>query len=311
MILKRIISILFFLVLSVNSYKLQAIENKILFKIDDELITSVDIYNQTKYLKSLNQDIQNLSEQNIFEISKKIIIKEKIKKIELLNKKIKLNIDDKILNAYIKSVFRTTQINDLNEYKNFVNLLDLNFEAMKEKLIIEILWNNLIFTKFSSKIKINKEDLKKEILNNKNTNQTTYLLNEILFTAKNKLEIETKYKIIKDSIEKQGFKNAALIHSISDSAKIGGNIGWVNKNSLNKKILDKLTFLKKNQYTDPILTPGGFLILMIEDKEEIKKKIDLEKELNTLIRINTNQQLSQFSTMYFNRVMKDMNIDEL
>ena len=84
MILKRIIFILFFLVLSFNFYKLQAIENKILFKIDDELITSIDIYNQTKYLKSLNQEIQNLNEQDIFEISKKTIIKEKIKKMQLI-----------------------------------------------------------------------------------------------------------------------------------------------------------------------------------------------------------------------------------
>lgn len=311
MILKRVIFFLFFLVLSFNFYKLQAIENKILFKIDDELITSIDIYNQTKYLKSLNQEIQNLSEQDIFEISKKTIIKEKIKKIELLKTNIKLKLDDEILNNFIKSVFKPININNLKEYKDFINLLDLNFESMKEKLIIEILWNNLIFKKFSSKIKINKEDIKKEILNNESTKQKVYLLNEILFSATNKLEFETKYKTIKDSIKKQGFKNTALIHSIADSARNGGSIGWVNKNSLNKKIIKKLNILKKNEYSDPILTPGGFLILMIENKKEVEKEIDLEKEINNLIRVNTNQQLNQFSAMYLNKVMKDINIDEL
>ena len=311
MILKKIIFILFVITLNFNFYKLQAIENKILFKIDNEIITSIDIYNQTKYLKSLNQEIQKLSEQDIFEISKKTIIKEKIKKTELLKNNIKLNLDDKVLNPFIRSVFKPLNINNLNEYKDFINLLDLNFEPMKEKLIIEILWNNLIFKKFSSKIKINKDDLQKEIFNNKNTKQTTYLLNEILFSSTNKLEIESKYKIIKDSIKKKGFKNTALVHSIADSSKNGGSLGWVNKNSLNKKIIEKLSVLKENEYSDPILTPGGFLILMIEDKKEIEKKIDLEKELNDLIRINTNQQLSQFSAMHLNRVMMDVSINEL
>ena len=182
---------------------------------------------------------------------------------------------------------------------------------MKEKLIIEILWNNLIFKKFSSKIKINKEDLKKEILNNKSAKQRVYLLNEILFSARDKLEFESKYKTIKDSIKKQGFKNTALIYSIADTAKNGGVIGWVNKNSLNKKIIKELDIIKKNEYSDPIITPGGFLILMIENKKEIEKEIDLEKEINNLIRVNTNQQLNQFSAMYLNKVMKDINIDEL
>ena len=57
-----------------------AIENKILFKVDEELITSIDIYNQTKYLENLNQEIKNLDNKDIFEISKKSIIREKVKK---------------------------------------------------------------------------------------------------------------------------------------------------------------------------------------------------------------------------------------
>ena len=78
-----------------------------------------------------------------------------------------------------------------------------------------------------------------------------------------------------------------------------------------KKIIKELDIIKKNEYSDPILTPGGFLILMIENKKEIEKEIDLEKEINNLIRVNTNQQLNQFSAMYLNKVMKDININEL
>jgi len=287
-----------------------AIENKILFKVDEELITSIDIYNQTKYLENLNKEIKSLDNKDIFEISKNSIIREKVKKIELLKNISELVVEEEILNSFIKVNFGSKGINNLNDYKNFVLGLNLDFNIMKEKLIIEILWNNLIFRKFSSKIKINKEDLKKEIQKNDNK-IISYNLNEIMFGAKNKSEIIDNYQMIKENIEKQGFNKTALIYSTAKSADASGKLGWINENSLNKKILDELKKLKKGEYSQPIITPGGFLILMIEDIKEVEKKIDLEKELNLLIRLKTNQQLNQFSSMYFSRVKKDLSINEL
>ena len=163
---------------------------------------------------------------------------------------------------------------------------------MKEKLLIEILWNNLIFQKFSSEIKVNKEDLKKEIQQNKNK-IFSYNLNEIMFSAKNKSEMIDSYQMIRENIEKQGFEKTALLYSVAKSADTGGKIGWINENSLNKKILNEVKKLKKGEYSQPIITPGGFLILMIEDIKEVAKKIDIEK-LNLLIRLKTNQQLNDF-----------------
>ena len=298
-----------FLIILYSKFTL-AIENKILFKVDEELITSIDIYNQTKYLENLNKEIKSLDNKDIFEISKNSIIREKVKKIELLKNISELIVEEEILNSFIKVNFGSKGINNLNDYKNFVLGLNLDFNIMKEKLIIEILWNNLIFRKFSSKIKINKEDLKKEIQKNDNK-IISYNLNEIMFGAKNKSEIIDNYQMIKENIEKQGFNKTALIYSTAKSADASGKLGWINENSLNKKILDELKKLKKGEYSQPIITPGGFLILMIEDIKEVEKKIDLEKELNLLIRLKTNQQLNQFSSMYFSRVKKDLSINEL
>ena len=126
------------------------------------MITSVDIYNQSKYLIALNEEMKNLKDEEIFEISKNFIIREKIKKISLYEENIELKIDDQILDRYIKSSFTFKKLNDLNDFKKFIETLELEFEYMREKLIIDILWNNLIFNKFSSKIKINKDDLKKK-----------------------------------------------------------------------------------------------------------------------------------------------------
>jgi len=299
-------SIYFIFFLLICSHDVKALENKILIKIEQEHITSIDIYNQSKYLATLNEEIKNLEDEKLFQISKNFLVKEKIKKISLINENIELKIDDQILDSYIKSSFATKKINGLDDYKKLINSLELDFEYMKEKLIIDILWNNLIFNKFSSKIKINKDDLKNEILSRENKYIVSYLLHEIVFEASTKSDVDKKYKIIQKNIIQEGFKKTAFIHSISDTSANGGYLGWINESSLNNKILKEIKNLEIGENSKPILIPGGFLILKIENKKSVEKKIDLEKELNNLVRVKTNQQLTEYSNIYFNKLKKDI-----
>ncbi len=292
------------------THNLQAIENKILFRIDNEIITSIDIYNTSKYLVALDNDVKNLNETEIFELSKNVIIRSKIKKIAINNENIALTIQEKVLNSYIKSIFANKKINNLDDYKIFVKSINLNYDKMKEGLVIDLLWNNFIFQKYSSKLKINREELKKEIQNEKYNNITSYLLSEIVFEASSKSEIELKYKKIQKDIKNLGFKKSALINSIAESSNKGGNIGWIKETSLNKKILNILKNQDIDKYSKPILIPGGFLILKIEDKKIVERNLDIDKELNKLIQLKTNQQLNQYSNIYFNKIKKGIQINE-
>ena len=293
------------------AYKdLEAIENKILFKIDSEIITTVEIYNYSRYLVALDKNIRELNDKEIFELTKNVIIKEKIKKIKLSSEGVKIDLDEKILDNYIKSVFSTKGINNINDYRKFLNKLEINFDIMKEKLLVNLLWNNLIFNKFSSKLNINKDKLKKEIKDQNNSNSVSYLLSEIFFEASDKSTLSKNTKEIKAYIERENFKKAALIYSKADSASDGGNIGWITANALNKNILKALSETKINSITNPIPVPGGFLILKLEDTKFIKNELNLEKKLNDLIQIKTNQQLNQFSNIYFNKVKKEILIYE-
>ena len=239
---------------------LYAIENKILFKIDNEIITSVEVFNYSKYLIALDENIKNLNDNEIFEITENLIKKEKIKKIKLKQEGLILELDEKIIDNYIKSIFSSKGINNINDYEEFLKSLDINFSAMKEKLIVNILWNNLIFKKFSNKLKINKEELKKQIKDQKNNTSISYLLSEIFFETLNKSEIDIKNKKIRDYIDIENFKKAALIYSNSDSASDGGNIGWINSKALSNNIRDTLSGLEIGDITDTIQVPGGFLI---------------------------------------------------
>ena len=289
---------------------LKAIENKILFKIDNEIITSIEIFKYSNYLVEIDQNIRNLNDKEVFELAKNLLVKEKIKKIKLKNEGVKLDIDEKILDNYIKSIFSRKGINNFNQYKEFLNNLEIEADFMKEKLIINLSWNNLIFKKFSSKLKINKDDLKKKINDQNNINSKSYLLSEIFFEESDKSQVNKKYKEIKTYIEKESFKKAALIYSKADTSRDGGSLGWISAKALNKNILKPLSVLNKNDITDPIPVPGGFLILRLEDKKTIKDVSNLENQLNNLIRIKTNQQLNQFSNIYFNKVKKDISVYE-
>ena len=66
-----------------------------------------------------------------------------------------------------------------------------------------------------------------------------------------------------------------------------------------------------NNFTQPIIVPGGFLILKINDIKNTKIKVDIDKELKRLINFEKNNQLNQYSKFYFNKIKKDLEIREL
>jgi len=306
---KKILLIFCALILTLE--KTYALENKILFKVDNEIITSVDIYNETKYLKTLNPKVRSLDNKSIFEIAKNSIIKDKIKKIALKENSMNGNIDKKFLEEMMKSIYIKLGIDTLSEFKDFLKINELDINIVENKLKNEILWNQFIYKKFSSKINIDEENIKNEILNYSDKKIKKFLLSEIVFKIEQGENLENKFDKISNEIINKGFDNAASINSISDTSSIGGKIGWVNETSLNKEIKDELSNINIGEYTKPIFTSIGYIILKINDIQEYEEKIDLNNEMKELIKSKTNQQLNQFSNIYFNKIKKDIVINEL
>ena len=304
---KKLILILLFLFLNINnSY---AIENKIIVRINNEIVTSIDILNEINYLKLLNPQIKELNNEKLFEISKNSLIKEKIKKIYLLKLIDEIRIEEKYLDNLIKNIYSQKNIKSLQDYKLYLKNNNLNYDYLKNKITIESLWNEMIFQKFNSKVIINKDQIKKEILNNPDEK---LLLSEILVAKYKDNEMKLKFNQIQEDIQKEGFANAASIHSIAETASRGGKIGWIDKNSLNKSLANKLSKLNIGDYTDPILTPSGYLIVKLENKKDNEvSEEDIEKKIDRLVRTKTNQQLNQFSNIYLNKLKKDVVINEI
>ena len=302
--LKILIILIFLFTTIVNG-----IENKIIYKINNEIVTSFDLTKEFRYLSLINPQIMNLKKKEIFEISKNSILKEKIKKIELLNHIDNFNLDENFTDQLIKNTFTIFNVKTLNELKKKLEVVDIDFNDFKQKLIIEALWNQLIYEKFNSKVKIDRSKIKIEVLSQKK--QYIFKLSELVFSIDETENFEDKFRKIKIDIKKKGFKNSALIHSISESKTVGGEIGWVEENSMNKNLRDKIKSLEIGNYIDPHVIPGGFLILKLEDIKEQEISIDTDKEVENLVKLKTNKQLNQFSNIYFNKIKKNIKIEKI
>ena len=286
-----------------------AIENKILFKVNNEIITSMDILTELEYLEIINKDFKKISKKQAFEIAKRSLIKEKIKEIELIKILKEIKVEDKFLNDLLINYFKSNNIKTISDFERYFILQDINPNIIKKKISIEILWNQLIYSKFKQNVKIDKEAIKKEISNDVKKNE--FLLSEILFNVNKDEKLDNKIISLEKEITDKGFSQTAISYSISDTASKGGKLGWVNETIMSSKIKEIVKKVEVGNYTKPIVIPGGFLILKIEEIREVNNNFDLNTKINQIVKDKTNEQLNQFSNIYFNKVKKNVIINEL
>jgi len=306
--MKNIIIFILFLIISNNA---NAIENKIIIKIENEIITTIDIENEKNYLKTLNPNIKDLENNRLNLISKNSLIREKIKENEILKYVENIKLDEEFLNRLIAERYSRLNLSNKSQFLSYLENRKINIDTIEKKISIEALWNQLIYQKFYKNIKIDNTKLKQQIKKEINKKEKNFLLSEILFKIDNKENLDKKYLEILQFVNKESFESAALTFSISDSSSLGGKLGWIKESSLNKVINEELVNLKKGDVTEPIFTPNGYLVLKIDNIEFLKQKFDEEARLKELIKTKTNQQLNQQSIIYFNKVKKNTNIYEL
>lgn len=289
----------------------KANETNIVIKVNNEIITNIDIENEIRYLVALNNELKETSEEILKNLAKQSVIKEKIKKKEV-SKYFKFNTSQEFLDTVIKSYYTKLGIDSLENFKIYLQEYDLELEIVKNKIEIELLWNQLIGRQYQDQIIINKKDLENKVEKYLKENELTkeFNLSEIVFQIKNNNEIIEKKNLIKKDIVKKGFKSAANIYSISESSKFGGELGWIKSNQLSNKILDILTNLSIDEISEPIKIPNGYMIIKINDIREITIEKDKEKLLDDLIKVETNNKYSQFSIIHYNKLKLNSVISE-
>ena len=280
-------------------------------KIDDQIITNIDIYNEISYLNFLNPSTKKLSAIDLSKIGKNSLIREIIKKKEL-KKYFDLNKNYKFIDKIESDLIRNKNLKNKNNFVQYLEANNLNYFQIREKLKIEALWNQLIYDKYNKNVKIDKKILKdKIIVEIENLKKKfEYNLSEILYEEKLNENNESMYVTIKKSIENIGFENTANLHSISDSSKNGGVIGWVKDIQISKNIINEINNLQIGEFTEPIKIPSGYIVIKLNTKKEIKNKIDVENELSNLIEFEKSKQLNSFSIIFYKRLKKNTVINE-
>ena len=278
--------------------------------VNENIITNYDIEKETEYLKILNPQLVELDKKKIFRISKDSLINEIIKKNEVQTF-LDIKKENPLVNEYYKSLYTKLNFNNENDFeKSLLSKIDYTSEDIKEKLKIELLWNELVYLRFGNQVKINNELLIKKIEKIENKDKNEYLLSEIVFAKKKDENLKTLIKKIQSSISEIGFSNSANIYSISDSSKLGGNIGWIEEYNLSELIFDNLKKISEGQFTEVIQMGNNFLILKIEKIRSKKIFIDKDEELNKMIQFETNRQLNKFSRIYFDKTKINYSINE-
>ena len=306
--IKIIIFLIFISTFNQFSYS-DTIEIKV--KINDQIITNLDIENEKKYLLFLNPKLIELERSKVEDLARNSLITEIIKKIEL-EKFFNFTKNDQLVNKIEKQLIKKRNISSVEDFKKILKEKDLNYFIVKEKLLIETLWNKLIYDKYKDNVVINKKELRENIIiefNNKKK-KFSYNLSEIVISKDISVSFTKKLLEINKSIEKVGFENTATIYSISSSSKNGGLIGWINEIQISKKINEKIRQLEVNQITEPIEIQNGYILIKVNNKKQIQQDINIDNELDKLINKEMNSQLSNFSTIFYKKLKKNIEINE-
>jgi len=304
--IKRIYFIILLISILVSFQSLSSEEIKIVYQVEDEIITTHDIKEEIKYLK-VNQNLSNLTNQELFQISLNSLLKEKIKKKEIINfydinyeNEKNKNLSEKLLSQ----VGGKLGFKSIIDFEKNLNAKDINLITMKKKLLIEYYWNQLIYEKYINFIKIDENKINNQLkkLIDLNTNLLSFNLSEIVILEKNEEEFKKKYEEILQSIKNRGFEESAALFSISESASSNGKIGWVNETQISEIILNEIKNLEIGMFSKPINTSSGKIILKVNDRKNVSKNLDIEQEKINLIQYEQNKLLNQFSVLYYKEI---------
>ena len=279
-------------------------------KINNQIITSFDLEKERNYLLILNPKLTEIDENNLIELAKRSLIKEKIKKNEIIKYK-EINLQNTQIDDILEQIIKNLNFTNQTQLEEYLKNFDISINDLKEKIEIENEWKNLIYAKYSKSIKIDKKDLIEKINRiEKEEFLFEYNLSEIVFIKEQNISLEEQSKNILKSIKDIGFENTANLFSISESSKVGGQIGWVKRNNLSNEIIREINNIKVDAISSPIKIGNNYLILKINDVKKIPKEIDKEKELDKMIMIETSKQLDKFSNIFYNKIKLNSTISE-
>ncbi len=298
---------IFFIYLFSTNYSLASLKSSIVVKVDNKIITNFEIKN--KILSTLIIAGNEINQKNIDSLKEQTLenlIYYKLKEIELA--KFNFEVNEQELNKYINRIAKNNIPELKKDFKNF----GIDFNLWEQELKTELKWQRFIYFTYSNKIEIDEEFLEKELnkIINLNVNNSEINLSEIEVFQNQNISNEKLILKIKDEIKNNGFENTAIKFSSSNTASNKGSLGWININTLSKKIRDLIKDLEPGEVSKPLVQTNSILFLKLNLKRNIQQdKIDRNKLKKNIINQKRNELFNLFSRSHLSKLKNNYLIE--
>ncbi len=285
------------------------IKDSIFATVGNKAITKSDILDEIKIILILSgRAYSEDKKEQLKQVAIQTAIKRKIKQIE---------IDRYNFTQYNQSDLKyelnqlAVNLNtDLETLKGVFETNKIDFEKIINQLKTELQWNGLIFKLYSGRLQINIDEIdeKLKLIQDKKEIEE-YLISEIIVRPSSTEKVEFQIKKIKEKIKNEGFENAAIDISISETALKGGDLGWVNENIISEEFKSKITNTPVGNISDPIFLPEGILFFKIRDKRKLENILNLEDAKNQIVNAEKTKILNMHSLSHYDNLKRSISID--
>ena len=304
-ILKKFV--IFFFLLNFGTSAFGVIQNKILIKIENEIISSYELKNKINTLIILsNKEVNQSNIDKLKKIAIDQLINLKMKKIELA--KYNLKIDRNNINSYLNNI----SSGNIQEFKNKFKINNLDYNIYLDEIKTQLTWQKLIFSLYKDKVIIEEKEINDDLEKSLKLNSTIkeYNLSEMDILLDNNNDLSKKLSELNFQIQNYGFEETAKQFSGSYSASEGGRLGWLSEKSLSNKILNKVNKLKINEISDPIIS-GNSLMLIKLNNVRVKQVQNLNTEdlRKSIIKRRKNELFSLYSNSHLSKIKNNLLVE--
>ena len=290
-----------------SSFLHASLENKIIVKVGNNIITEFDIKN--KILSSLilaNQEINQFNIDKLKQQTLESLIILELKKAELSRFDFKNNSSE--IELYIDQI---SQI-DKNEIKLKFNERGIDYNIFYEEVETQLKWQKFIYNFYKNKINIDDSEVNNEIkkLSTKRKNIQEFRISELEILLNNNKKNEDLIKNVLNQIDLLGFENSVAKFSISSTSTNKGDLGWINSSSLSKQILEAVSELQVGQVSQPIIRQNSVLFLKLTDKRStLLENKDLKVLKKNLINQKKNELFNLYSSSHLSKLKNSIFIE--
>ena len=307
--IKKIVLVILISLICLEKANTEIIDS-LFMTIGDKAIAQSDIVNEIKILLILNNESYSDEKMDeLHRVSVQSIIKRKIKEIEIERTDF-FQFNPQDVNYELERLANNINV-DLETLKNICESNELDFAIIEKNIQINLAWNSLIFQLYKDKISIDSNEIDEQLRTSQGEKTEEYLISEIMIKPVEKNMVESEIKKLKDKIKIEGFESVAKRLSISESALNGGDLGWLNENSISDKIKPEIVNTPVGELSKPILLPNGILLFQIRNKRKIDHNLSLEEKKNELVKFKKIKILKMHSLAHYDKVRRTITIQFL